>query len=255
MPGRLGRARGGRRRATHRGRRCWPAAAVRGRVPAGVRQRVRAGLRPVGQPVGRRGHRPGRLCGRPPPVGPHRRLRRPGCLGAPGGRQPGRLGGAPAAGGGPRLVRLAGRRQQQPFAALPGEDGDFWRAVRRLPRRQAQVVALVALEDLSTAQVASTLGCSQRTVQVHLQKARVTLAVRLGLPAEEETDDAGSPHAPGGRVGAPLHRRRGRPGGDAVAAAGRSAAARCRPPRSRWPWSPGWWPPSCWWPGRRASLR
>jgi RNA polymerase sigma factor (sigma-70 family) len=84
------------------------------------------------------------------------------------------------------LVRLAGRQQQQPYATLPGEDGDFWRAVRRLPRRQAQVVALIALEDLSTAQVASTLGCSQRTVQVHLQKARATLAVRLGLPVREE---------------------------------------------------------------------
>ena len=83
------------------------------------------------------------------------------------------------------LVRLAGRREVS-YGALPGEDGDFWRAVRRLPRRQAQVVALIALEDLSTAQVASTLGCSQRTVQVHLQKARATLAVRLGLPAREK---------------------------------------------------------------------
>jgi RNA polymerase sigma-70 factor (ECF subfamily) len=84
------------------------------------------------------------------------------------------------------LVRLAGRREV-PYAALPGEDRDFWRAVRRLPRRQAQVVALIALEDLSTAQVASMLGCSQWAVQVHLQKARATLAVRLGLPAREET--------------------------------------------------------------------
>jgi RNA polymerase sigma-70 factor, ECF subfamily len=83
------------------------------------------------------------------------------------------------------LVRLAAHRQEQPFAALPGEDGDFWRAVRQLPRRQAQAVALVALGDLSTAEVAATLGCSQRTAQVHLQKARATLIQRLGLPAEE----------------------------------------------------------------------
>jgi RNA polymerase sigma factor (sigma-70 family) len=82
------------------------------------------------------------------------------------------------------LVRLAARPQHQPYAALPSEDGDFWRAVRRLPRRQAQVVALLALGELSTAEVASTLGCSQRTVQVHLQKARVALAERLGLPPE-----------------------------------------------------------------------
>jgi RNA polymerase sigma factor (sigma-70 family) len=82
------------------------------------------------------------------------------------------------------LVRLAARQQQQPYADLPSEDGDFWRAVRRLPRRQAQVVALLALGELTTAEVASTLGCSQRTVQVHLQKARVALAERLGLPPE-----------------------------------------------------------------------
>jgi RNA polymerase sigma factor (sigma-70 family) len=82
------------------------------------------------------------------------------------------------------LVRLAGRREPS-YADLPAEDGDFWHAVRQLPRRQAQVVALVALGELSTAEVASTLGCSQRTAQVHLQKARATLAVRLGLPAQE----------------------------------------------------------------------
>ena len=82
------------------------------------------------------------------------------------------------------LVRLAGRREPS-YADLPAEDGDFWRAVRQLPRRQAQVVALVALEDLSTAEVASMLGCSQRTAQVHLQKGRAALAQRLGMPAEE----------------------------------------------------------------------
>ena len=87
------------------------------------------------------------------------------------------------------LVRLAARTQQEPpYAALPEGDGDFWRAVRRLPRRQAQVVALVALGDLSTAEVAATLGCSQRMVQTHLQKARATLAQRLGLPAEQGVD-------------------------------------------------------------------
>jgi RNA polymerase sigma-70 factor, ECF subfamily len=83
------------------------------------------------------------------------------------------------------LVRLAGRREPS-STDLPAEDGDFWRAVRQLPRRQAQVVTLVALEDLSTAEVAAMLGCSQRTAQVHLQKARATLAQRLGLPTKQE---------------------------------------------------------------------
>src|SRR4029450_9180460 len=71
------------------------------------------------------------------------------------------------------LVRRAARRAPS-STDLPAEDGEFWRVVRQLPRRQAQVVALVALEELSTAEVESTLGCSQRTAQVHLQKARAT---------------------------------------------------------------------------------
>jgi RNA polymerase sigma factor (sigma-70 family) len=78
------------------------------------------------------------------------------------------------------LVRMAGRREPA-YAELSSQDADFWRAVRGLPRRQAQVVALVALGDLSTAEVARTLGCSQRMVQVHLQKARAALTRRLDL--------------------------------------------------------------------------
>src|SRR5512132_2185917 len=82
------------------------------------------------------------------------------------------------------LVRLAGHRELS-STDLPAEDGDFWRAVRQLPRRQAQVVALVALEDRATAEVAAMRGGSQRAARVHLQKARATLTVRLGLHARE----------------------------------------------------------------------
>jgi RNA polymerase sigma factor (sigma-70 family) len=41
---------------------------------------------------------------------------------------------------------------------LPASQADFWRAVRSLPRRQAQVVALHYLEDLSVGEVPRVLG-------------------------------------------------------------------------------------------------
>lgn len=56
---------------------------------------------------------------------------------------------------------------------------DTWREVRRLPRRQAQVVALTYLLDLSRRQIAETLDCSEETVKTHLERARRRLALRL----------------------------------------------------------------------------
>ena len=63
---------------------------------------------------------------------------------------------------------------------LPGLD-EFWDMVRALPKRQAQVVALLYVEDLSSVEVAEVLGCSEATVRVHLHRARKRLAERLDL--------------------------------------------------------------------------
>lgn len=60
-----------------------------------------------------------------------------------------------------------------------GDAMDVWQEVRRLPRRQAQVIALTYVNDLSRAQVAEVLDCSQETVKTHLDRARRTLARRL----------------------------------------------------------------------------
>lgn len=63
---------------------------------------------------------------------------------------------------------------------------DLWREVRRLPRRQAQTVALVYLNGLSRREAAAALGCSEETIKTHLGRAKQTLSVRLrdggGLP-------------------------------------------------------------------------
>jgi len=77
------------------------------------------------------------------------------------------------------LVRLA-RRQRPSEEPLAAADEDFWAAVRRLPRRQAQVVALYYLEDLSIGNIAGLMECAEGTVKAHLHKARTNLAALLG---------------------------------------------------------------------------
>ena len=53
-----------------------------------------------------------------------------------------------------------------------------------LPPRQAQVVALHYLFDLSVDDVAATLEVSPGTVKVHLSRARASLARAYGLEEE-----------------------------------------------------------------------
>jgi RNA polymerase sigma-70 factor (ECF subfamily) len=52
--------------------------------------------------------------------------------------------------------------------------------VRRLPKRQAQAVALHYLEDRSVEDIAAILECSTGTVKQHLHRARRRLAALLG---------------------------------------------------------------------------
>jgi RNA polymerase sigma-70 factor (ECF subfamily) len=64
---------------------------------------------------------------------------------------------------------------------LSADDAEFWRAVRSLPRRQAQVIALHYLEDRPVAEIAQILGTAEGTVKRHLHDGRQTLARRLRL--------------------------------------------------------------------------
>ena len=70
-------------------------------------------------------------------------------------------------------------------APLEDEHERFWAEVRRLPRRQAQVIALHYMYDLSVSDVAATLGCAEGTVKVHLSRARAALGPRLNRSHEE----------------------------------------------------------------------
>lgn len=80
------------------------------------------------------------------------------------------------------LARM--NRDEHVLPQLPGEADEFWGAVRSLPKRQAQAIALHYLEDRPVAEIAEILECSPNTVKVHLHKGRAGLASRLGLERE-----------------------------------------------------------------------
>jgi RNA polymerase sigma-70 factor (ECF subfamily) len=79
-----------------------------------------------------------------------------------------------------RAGSLADRRTDGPES-----DADFWVLVRSLPRRQAQVVALHYVSDMSVAEIAATLGCKEGSVKASLFKARQHLLKDLRGSSEE----------------------------------------------------------------------
>jgi RNA polymerase sigma-70 factor (ECF subfamily) len=77
------------------------------------------------------------------------------------------------------LLRLR-HKAPEPPPQLSAESVEVWAAVRSLPKRQAQVIALTYLEDLSLQQIGEILECSPFTVKTHLQRGRAMLAKRFG---------------------------------------------------------------------------
>ena len=71
------------------------------------------------------------------------------------------------------MTRLAARRSEpvDPTDSL----AEVRDAVRRLPTRQAQAIALFYFDDCSQAQIADILGCSSETVKTHLKRGRSAL--------------------------------------------------------------------------------
>lgn len=82
------------------------------------------------------------------------------------------------------LVRL-GLGERHHLSELQSDDAEFWEAVRSLPRRQSQVVALHYLEDLPVSEVASILDMAPGTVKKHLFDGRRELARRLNAEEDE----------------------------------------------------------------------
>jgi RNA polymerase sigma factor (sigma-70 family) len=76
-----------------------------------------------------------------------------------------------------------------PFVPEAWSDPDLMTAVRSLPQGQRQVIVLVALGELTPAQVARVLGKRAGTVRSLLFSARVALHRALAEPTDLEEDD------------------------------------------------------------------
>lgn len=69
---------------------------------------------------------------------------------------------------------------------LSAETSEVWSAVRRLPRRQRQAVALHYVAQLSMTEIADVMGCSIGAVKSHLHRAREALKEPLASWNEEK---------------------------------------------------------------------
>jgi RNA polymerase sigma-70 factor, ECF subfamily len=58
---------------------------------------------------------------------------------------------------------------------LSPENHELWVAVRRLPRRQAQAIALHYVGELTVAETALVMKCSRGAVKTHLHRGRARL--------------------------------------------------------------------------------
>jgi RNA polymerase sigma factor (sigma-70 family) len=84
------------------------------------------------------------------------------------------------------LLRLSGQRE--PLPAMDAPDEQFWAAVRRLPSRQAQAVALRYVYDYPVVEVARVMQISEGAAKSHLSRGRKALTQTLGLLADTSTD-------------------------------------------------------------------
>jgi RNA polymerase sigma-70 factor (ECF subfamily) len=91
------------------------------------------------------------------------------------------------------LARLGAR--PAPHDSGPVFDEEFWSAVRSLPRRQAQVVTLFYVDDMSVEQIADVLELVAGTVKTSLFRARQALAERLG--GQHDGQEQNPPHTNG----------------------------------------------------------
>jgi RNA polymerase sigma-70 factor (sigma-E family) len=84
-----------------------------------------------------------------------------------------------------REVALDGHDRAQPDGDGAVIDDALLAAVRRLPKRQREVIVLRVWLDLDTRTVADVLGISAQTVGVHLSRAVAALRAQLVSVSEE----------------------------------------------------------------------
>jgi RNA polymerase sigma-70 factor (ECF subfamily) len=81
--------------------------------------------------------------------------------------------------------RLGGRADERTVPDLTPETTEVWDEVRKLPRRQAQAIALHYVDQLSVEEIGQVMGCSSGAVKSHLHRARARLSERLQTWDEE----------------------------------------------------------------------
>ncbi len=81
--------------------------------------------------------------------------------------------------------------RQEPEKIVEPSDPNLevWNAVRSLPKRQSQVIALHYWDDQSLAQIADILECGTETVKTHLKRGRQALAEALGENYLKDNDE------------------------------------------------------------------
>ena len=87
------------------------------------------------------------------------------------------------------------RLRQEPEELIEPSDPNIevWNAVRAIPKRQAQVIALHYWDDQTLAQIADILECGTETVKTHLKRARKSLAATLGEQFDDTTERSDNP--------------------------------------------------------------
>lgn len=75
-------------------------------------------------------------------------------------------------------------------ALLDAEASEILTALRALPERQREVLALRYYLDLSEAEIAATMGISTGSVKTHAHRGIATLAIRF---SDRRTDEEGAP--------------------------------------------------------------
>ncbi|MEU7739019.1 sigma-70 family RNA polymerase sigma factor [Nonomuraea sp. NPDC049158] len=83
-------------------------------------------------------------------------------------------------------VALTGHDAAEPATAAAGVDPALLAMLRRLPRRQREVIALRVFLDLDTESTAKTLGIAPGTVTAHLSRAIATLRGDLATANSQE---------------------------------------------------------------------
>ena len=78
-------------------------------------------------------------------------------------------------------LRLLGRlrNERTRFVPLDEDSDELWSMVRRLPKRQQQVIALAFAEDLPVSGIATILEVGEESVRTHLRRGRASIAAML----------------------------------------------------------------------------